>query len=205
MPVLRDCSLAIGLGILAVGAAWEAIADEGGGGAAAVAATQSADNKDRTYFTDLPVVTQDGTTMRFYSDVLKGQVVLINFIFTSCQDACPLITTKLVQAREALPEELRYKVRFVSLSVDTERDTPEAMKKFAEKLGADQPNWLFLTGEKSNLDTIIRRLGQYTGSLEDHSTLLIAGNVKEKHWAKIPPVVPPPGIAAQLAELARDS
>ena len=160
------------------------------------------EEKARNYFTDLPVVTQDGETMRFYSDVLKDQVVLIAFIFTNCGDACPLITEKMVQSRAAIEGELREKVRFISLSVDPERDTPDAMKAFAVKHGADQPNWLFLTGDPKNVNFIVKRLGQYTEDVDAHSTLLIGANVKNNHWKKIPPMVPPWGVATQLTELA---
>jgi cytochrome oxidase Cu insertion factor (SCO1/SenC/PrrC family) len=199
--VFRDVVLALGVAVL--GLLWGAVsAQQADPGAAAAPA--GGDEKERNYFTDLPVVTQNGETLRFYSDVLKDEVVLISFIFTNCQDACPLITSKLVQTRTVLGEGMADKVRFISLSVDPERDTPEAMKKFAEKLGADQPNWLFLTGEKGNLETIVKRLGQYNDEVDAHSTLLIAGNVKEKHWAKIPPTVPPPGIAMRLRDLAGD-
>ena len=82
---------------------------------------------------------------------------------------------------------------------------PEAMKSFATEQGADQPNWLFLTGDKQNLEFIVRRLCQYTDEIEAHSTLLIAANVKDRHWKKIPPMVPPWGIALQLTELASGS
>lgn len=201
MRIFRDFMLVSGLVLGAAGWAW----GEAPQAQAPTAAPQAApddEEKDRNYFTDLPVVTQDGETLRFYSDVLKGNVVVISFIFTNCPDACPLITNKLVQTRAALGEGVRDQVRFISLSVDTDRDTPEAMKKFAQEQGADQPNWLFLTGEKQNLQTIIRRLGQYTDTVEAHSTMLIAGNVPQKRWSKIPPMIPPSGVAMRLTELA---
>lgn len=163
---------------------------------------EDGDAKARAWFTDLPVVTQNGETLRFYSDVLKDQVVLISFIFTNCPDACPLITNKMLQARTMLGEGIREKVRFISLSVDTDRDTPEAMKKFAQEQGADFPNWYFLTGEKKNLQTIIRKLGQYTDTVESHSTILITGNVPEHRWAKIMPMVQPAGVAFRVSEIA---
>jgi cytochrome oxidase Cu insertion factor (SCO1/SenC/PrrC family) len=177
---------------------------QGGEGEASALAGTTHDEEGRSYFTDLPVVNQDGETLRFYSDVLKDQVVVLSFIFTNCPDACPLITRKLVETRNAMDEGLRDEVRFISLSVDPERDTPQAMKAFAEKLGADQPNWLFLTGEKSDMETIVKRLGQYTDNVDAHSTLLIAGNVKNKHWMKIPPMVPAWGVAEKLEDLARN-
>jgi len=162
----------------------------------------TAEEKARNFFTDLEVIDQNGKHLRFYSDVLKGRVVLINFIFTNCGDACPLITHKLVQVRALLDDSVKDDIWFVSISVDPDRDTPEAMKAFAEKHGADESHWVFLTGSKENLDAITKKLGQYSDEVEAHSTLMLAGNTRTRHWTKVMPVAPPPGIAAQLSALA---
>ncbi len=168
---------------------------------AVVAAAQQSDDKDRTYFTDLELVTQDGETVRFYTDVLKDQVVLISFIFTNCGNACPMQTRSLVDVSELLGEEARKSVRFISISIDPERDTPAAMKAFAIKHGADQPGWLFLTGEPAKVNQVVKKLGQYTPDVEAHSTLLLAGNLRERHWIKVQPNLAPQGIAERLREL----
>jgi len=165
----------------------------------------AAEDKARNYFTDLEVIDQNGKRLRFYSDVLKGRVVLINFIFTNCQDACPLVTHKLNQVRSLMAEVVRDEVWFVSISVDPERDTPEAMKAFAKKQRVDESRWLFLTGPKQNLDFIVKRLGQYTQEVEAHSTLMLAGNDKTRHWTRVMPMVPPAGVAEQLRALAEES
>ena len=165
----------------------------------------AAEEKARNYFTDLEVVDQNGKRLRFYSDVLKDRIVLINFIFTNCQDACPLMTHKLKQVRSLMAESIKDQVWFVSISVDPERDTPEAMKAFATKQGVDESHWLFLTGPKQNLDFIVKRLGQYTPEVEAHSTLMLAGNDRTRHWTRVMPMVPPDGVAEQLRALAEDS
>ena len=54
------------------------------------------------WFTNVPVVNQDGRTLRFYDDVMKGKILLINFFFTSCDDVCPLATENLVRVQELL-------------------------------------------------------------------------------------------------------
>jgi cytochrome oxidase Cu insertion factor (SCO1/SenC/PrrC family) len=165
----------------------------------------AAEQKARNYFTDLEVIDQNGKHLRFYSDVLKDRVVLINFIFTNCQDACPLMTHKLNQVRSLMAESIKDEVWFLSISVDPERDTPEAMKAFAKKQGVDESRWLFLTGPKENLDFIVKRLGQYTQEVEAHSTLMLAGNDRTRHWTRVMPMVPPNGVAEQLRALVEDS
>jgi len=179
------------------------LAEEAAGGVSADEA--ASEEKARNYFTDLEVIDQNGQRLRFYSDVLKDRVVLINFIFTNCQDACPMITQKLIQVRKLLDDSVTDDIWFVSISIDPARDTPEAMKAFAEKQGVDQSRWVFVTGAKENLDYIVKKLGQYTKEVEAHSTLMLAGNTRTRHWTRVMPMAPPPGVAAQLSVLAGEN
>jgi cytochrome oxidase Cu insertion factor (SCO1/SenC/PrrC family) len=155
----------------------------------------------RNYFTDLPLKTQDGRDVRFYSDVLAGRTVVINVIYTSCKDACPMITARLNEVRSLLGEKAAAQVHFVSISSDPERDTPKALKRFAQENKADVPNWTFLTGSKANIDHILKKLGQFNEEVTAHSTLLIAGNVPQKRWTKIRPEAPPPAVAERVRVL----
>lgn len=155
----------------------------------------------RSYFTDTLLLNQDGQEVRFYSDVLAGRVVLLNVIFTSCEDACPLITRKLKEVRDALGEDAS-RVHFVSLSSDPEHDSPQALKAYARKHSADDPNWTFLTGPKDQLDVVLGRLGQLSRSPQEHSTQLIAGDVATKRWSKIRPDAPVQAIAQRLQLLS---
>ena len=165
---------------------------------------EEAEAAAREYFTDTILVTQDGEEVRFFTDVLKDQVVAINFIFTHCLGACPIITERMKMARNILGEDLGNSIRYVTISIDPARDTPAAMKKFKETHKADG-NWVFLTGEKANLDNVVKRLGQYYPEVEEHSTLVIAGNVREQHWMKIMPNIPPDAIAEKFRLLISGS
>ncbi len=144
---------------------------------------------------------QDGERVRFFTDVLQDHVVLINFIFTNCGNACPLLTRSLASAADLLGDDMGKTVRFVSISIDPARDDPAAMKAFAEKHGANRPGWLFLTGEQANIDRIVKKLGSYSPDVEAHSTAVLAGNVPEHHWTKIVPNLPPQAIAERMREL----
>ncbi|AUY32110.1 SCO family protein [Pseudomonas sp. PONIH3] len=157
----------------------------------------------QTWFTDTVLKDQDGRELRFYSDVLKNKVVMLNVIFTHCNDACPLITRKLREVREAMGPALAAQVTFVSLSSDPLNDTPEVLKAFAQKQGVDGPNWLFLTGDKASVDLVLGRLGQFLPSPEQHSTQLIAGDVAGKRWSKIRPDAPPAAIAQRMQLLVQ--
>jgi cytochrome oxidase Cu insertion factor (SCO1/SenC/PrrC family) len=164
-----------------------------------------AEKKARDYFTDTVLVTQDGKKVRFYSDVLKGHVVTINFMFTRCNDACPLLTQKMRQVKEGLGDLFGKPVRFVSLSVDPANDTPAAMKKFAEKNQAIHPEWIFLTGKKADLDKVMRKLGEFSETVEGHSTAFLAGNTMTRHWTKIRPDSPPQAIVEHVRRLAGEA
>jgi protein SCO1 len=92
----------------------------------------------------------------FAMDQLRGQTVVLNFIFTHCPGICPLQTQALRRVAAALPEPVRERVHFVSISVDPERDTPSALAEFATKHAVDQERWTFVTGREQEL----RALGQ---------------------------------------------
>ncbi|MHC6225782.1 SCO family protein [Pseudomonas sp. X10] len=157
----------------------------------------------QTWFTDTVLKDQNGRELRFYSDVLKDRVVMLNVIFTHCNDACPLITRKLREVREAMGAELASQVTFISISSDPQNDTPAVLKAFAEKQGVDGPNWLFLTGDKPQVDLVLGRLGHFLPSPEQHSTQLLAGDVAGKRWSKIRPDAPPAAIAQRMQLLAQ--
>lgn len=174
--------------------------------AAAAAPAQAGDGavdpKAQAYFTDNVLVDQDGREVRFYSDVLKDRTVVIDFIFTRCSGACPLLTQKLRQLKDELGDRVGEDVLFVSISIDPKRDTPEDLRAFAERHRAAGPGWIWLTGEKESVDGVVKRLGQYVESIEGHSTIFIAGNVARKHWAKLRSDSPAEVLAEHVRRLA---
>jgi len=165
-------------------------------------ASVNEEQRARNYFTDLAVQNQSGQKLRFYSDLLQGRTVLINFVYTNCDNGCPLITEQLAQVKDKLGERFGREIFFISISTDPERDSPAALQAFAEKLKVVHPGWQFLTGAKADIDRIITRLGQYSPEPEDHSTLLLAGNLNTRHWIKLRPTAPLLALTYRLNELA---
>jgi protein SCO1/2 len=135
------------------------------------------------YFTDVTLVNQNGETMRLYSDLLKGKVVVINAFFTSCQGSCPVMAATLAKIQDWLGDRLGKNVYLISLSVDPQTDTPEKLKEYAQRFKA-KPGWYFLTGKKDNVEWALYKLGQYVEQKEDHLNIMIIGNESTGLWKK---------------------
>jgi protein SCO1/2 len=137
------------------------------------------------YFPNVPLITQDGKTLHFYDDMLKGKIVLINFIYTECGDACPLETAKLAQVYKLLGDRMGKDIFFYSISVDPKRDTPAVLKAYAKKFHTG-PGWYFLTGKREDIDTVRKKIGM-AGRLDEdpltgHTTSLTLGNEPQGQW-----------------------
>jgi protein SCO1 len=171
---------------------------------ATTAATDARQRASRLFFSDRKLITQDNQTVAFYSDVLRDRVVLINFIFTQCTDACPTQTARLVEVQSLLPDLIGHGASLVSISVDPEHDTPSMLREYAARFGVGD-GWSFLTGAKVDVDDVLRRLRQLVPTREAHTTLFLLGNAKTGHWIKVHPDAAPEEIARQMRLLAAET
>jgi protein SCO1 len=89
----------------------------------------------------------------FRTDALRGKVWVANFIFTSCQGICPILSSKMARLHSTFADPSR--VGFVSISVDPETDTPEALTQYALRFQADTTRWHFLTGDAEAIKEIM--------------------------------------------------
>lgn len=135
------------------------------------------------YFSDVELINQDGQKMRFYSDVLKNKVVIINSFFTTCTSVCPPMNRNFEKVQEALGDRLGKEAFLVSISVDPETDTPPRLKEYSRRFHA-RNGWIFLTGKKENVDWALYKLGQYVETKGDHTTIIIIGNEPKGLWKK---------------------
>lgn len=138
----------------------------------------------QSYFTDVPLVTQNGNSVRLYSDLLHDKVVVINTFFATCTGSCPKTSGILAGLQERLGDHLGKDVFILSFTVDPQTDTPQKLKQYAEQFHA-RPGWLFLTGTKENVDLALGKLGPKIARREDHSTLFLVGNDRTGLWKKV--------------------
>src|SRR5215475_681951 len=154
-------------------------------GTAAQTTSQRPNNRwGANYFPNVPVIDQNGRTLNFYDDVIKGKIVVISFIYTSCQDLCPLTTAKMAQMEDKLDGAVGRDLFFISMSVDPENDTPERMKAFADAFDAG-PGWLFLTGKVADIRAVNYKLGDRSNrNLSDHRNEIVLGNDAIGDWQR---------------------
>lgn len=151
--------------------------------AKAEGATTSERSPAEKYFSDVELIDQDGQKLRFYTDVLKNKVVVINTFFTTCKSICPPMSRNFEKIQEALGERLGKEAFLVSISVDPDTDTPTRLKEYARRFHA-RPGWIFLTGKKENVDWALYKLGQYVETKDDHTSIFIIGNEPKGLWKK---------------------
>ncbi len=121
-----------------------------------VTGTQASRSK-RT-FPNVPVVTHEGKIVRFYDDLIKNKIVMINFTYTNCQGICPGMTANLKQVYKEFGERMGKDIFMYSISLQPEHDTPAVLKAYTE-LHKINPGWTFLTGTRANIELLREHLG----------------------------------------------
>jgi protein SCO1/2 len=102
------------------------------------------------------LINQEGEEVLF-PEIIKGQITVMGFIYTHCPDICPMTTHNMYLTEKRLKEEGIEEVKFVALSFDPERDSPEVLQKFAEVRELDFKSWTLLTGEISTVNDLLKR------------------------------------------------
>jgi protein SCO1/2 len=157
-----------------------------------------------SYFPNIVLLTQDNQPVRFFDDMLKGKVVVINFMFTTCTSVCPAMTANLLKVQEYLGERVGNGINMISISVDPTVDTPAALKKYADTYKVKH-GWHFLTGKQADVDLVLRKVGGFVNDKNDHTTLLMIGNVQTGQWMKAFAMSKPAEIADAIIKIAESN
>ena len=104
----------------------------------------------RSWFPDLPVVTQEDEGVSFYKDLVADRVVAITFISTTCRTACPFMATMFSELQEILGEAAGREVHLISISVDPVTDTPARLKEWGDRFHAG-PGRTLLTERENEI------------------------------------------------------
>lgn len=148
---------------------------------------------------DVEVLDQNGDALHFYSDLIKGKSVAINFIFTNCTTICPPLAATFARVQKEMGDKVGKDVHFISISVDPLTDTPERLKAWGSKFKAGA-GWTFVTGDKQEMNKLLNALGASVSRREDHSPTVIVGNDLKGVWTRTYGLARP----AQLMRLIMD-
>jgi protein SCO1/2 len=166
-------------------------------GAAAAAAA------DAAYFTNALLRTHDGRTVKFYDDLLKGKLVIINMMYTTCSGICPANTAALKSLQQALGARVGRDVFMYSLSLRPQFDSVQALRDYVRQYDI-KPGWTFLTGVPAEVDAIRRKLGFYDSDpvadadLARHTGMIRIGNLRASRWCMVPALASTRAIVASV-------
>src|ERR1700719_3889445 len=161
-------------------------------GAAALFATAALASGRLGQNANVPLITQDGQTVHFYDDLIKGKIVAVNFIYTNCLFSCPLETARLAQVQRMLGDRVGKDIFFYSISIDPDHDTPAVLKDYMQEFDVG-PGWTFLTGNSADIDLLAVRLGLTSDpsitsgpgrDIDGHTPHLLIGNEPTGQWLR---------------------
>lgn len=148
---------------------------------------------------DLEVQTQNGESRHFYRDLVQGRVVAMNFVFTSCTTVCPTMGATFARVQKMLAER-GSNAALVSVSIDPTVDTPERLATWSQRLGA-RPGWTLVTGNKPDIDAILKSLGLFTADPAAHTPVVIVANEKEGRWERVDGLATPTAIVEAIGRM----
>lgn len=126
---------------------------------------------------DFTLVDQDGQTVTLSR--LRGKVLLVNFIFTQCQEACPQMTREMRGLQEQFKTRMGRDLLFLSITLDPEHDTPKVLKAYGQKHSLDFTTWRMLTGSREKIDAVRSSFGVYAEKVKTKT-----GDMDILHTAK---------------------
>jgi protein SCO1/2 len=158
------------------------------------------------YFPNVILRTHEDRRVLFYDDLIAGKFVLINFMYTGCDEICPGMTANLVEVQRRLGKRVGRDIFMYSITLQPELDTPEILKGYAETFDV-QPGWLFLTGERTDIETLRRKLGfidpdpVVDGDLKQHIGVVKFGIERLDRWAGCPALTAPEQIVRSILSM----
>lgn len=154
---------------------------------------------------DAELLDQDGRKVRFYSDLIKGRVVILSFFFTSCEYVCALQGGNFSQLQQKLGDRLGRDVHLILVTRDPAVDTPQRLKAWSKRYGV-RPGWTLLTGRPEEVDKVIAALtGDRIGQVEAHSSGIYLGNDASRLWTYASGLTPADTLVKSLERLAESA
>jgi cytochrome oxidase Cu insertion factor (SCO1/SenC/PrrC family) len=164
----------------------------------------SASNTDglTDHVPDVSVIDQDGRRVNFYSDLVEGKTVAINFTSTRSTTVGPILAAGFSRVQKELSSEDRQDIELITITVDPVGDTPEILRAYAEKFGRAQTGWTFVTGDRKEIDKLVQALGFDLRDPYNPPTTVLIGNDPAEYWTKANGLSSPATLVKAILEAA---
>ncbi|WP_375738603.1 SCO family protein [Pseudomonas boanensis] len=168
--------------------------------------TNERESRQRTLgdkFPNVPVFTHEGKKVSFYDDLIRGKVVVLNMMYTSCGNTCPTATANLRRVQQLLGDRLGRDVFMYSITLQPELDQPRHLKEYIDKFRIG-PGWQFLTGTPEDIRALRYSLGFYDVEPEvdrnqfTHTGMVRIGNEPIDRWTMAPALTEPDHIMSAI-------
>lgn len=153
---------------------------------------------------NVPLLNQYGEQVNF-NDLIKGKVVALNFIFTSCKTICPPMGVNFAHLKKMMSKRVKNaELVMLTVSIDPTTDTPERLLAWSKKFEAG-PGWTLLTGKKNDINTLLKKLEVYSALKEEHAPIVLLGKEGENNWVRANGLADPVELAKTLNTFFEDS
>ncbi|MEQ1564394.1 MAG: SCO family protein [Myxococcota bacterium] len=148
---------------------------------------------------DLALTDQGGHPVSMRAIAASDQPVALNFIFATCTTICPVMTATFSQVREELGADAA-RVKFVSITIDPEHDTPAVLAAYAERFEAPA-DWAFLTGASADVEQVLRAFDAWSGSKLAHQPITLLHAPGRDGWIRLEGLGGGAALAAEVRPL----
>ena len=172
------------------------------------ATTTSRRGPDNT-IPNVPLTTHTGKAVRFYDDLVRDKVIVINMMYANCNNTCPPATYNLVQVQRMLGERVGRDIFMYSLTLKPEQDSPQELAHYAKQHHV-LPGWLFLTGAPGDVQRLRLALGFYDPDPQvdrqdgRHVGMVRIGNDPYRRWGMAPTLADPRQIVSMINHVDRN-
>lgn len=153
-------------------------------------------------FVDLPLTDQHGETIQLEHDLVRDNIVVMSFIYTSCTTVCPLVSSIMSKVQQQLGERVGNDVQLISISVDPQTDSPERLLEYSQFFQGG-PGWSWLTGSPEAVTDTLKALGSWSADYANHPPLILIGSGDSRHWSRYYGFTDPEVLLARVDELSR--
>jgi protein SCO1/2 len=148
---------------------------------------------------DLKLVRQDGKPVSLLTEMNDGRPVVLNFIFTSCEGVCPLMSQTFAEFQHMLGAD-SASVHMMSISIDPEQDTPARLRDYAKLFNAG-PGWSYYTGSQSASIAAQQAFGVFRGDKMSHAAVTLIRPAPGASWRRLDGFVTPEDLLREYHAL----